>query len=164
MGWMWILNPSPRLEHPQTLANRSTRFPGFSFMMAQNPRYALSPLRDRFVLLKELGLCVRLEPNKHEYSGNWVSPPRHLKPPRKIDDGPGQRMRWYISGTYHLALGTRPRSRRSHSHTFLTKTNGISPVWTGAQMGNSWLPVRLTGICDCARQPQSFIWETLSSR
>jgi len=31
-------------------------------------------------------------------------------------------------------------------------------------MGNSWLPVRLMGICGCAHHLQNFIWEMLSSR
>ena len=160
---MWILNHSLRLEHPQTLANRSTKILGFSFTMVQNPRYAVPYSRNRFVLLNELGLCVRLESNKHEYSGNWVgllTP----KTARRTDGDTGQRMRWYISGTCHLAPGIRPRLHQSRFRTSPTKTNEISPAWTGAQMGNSWLPVRLMGICGCALHLQSFIWEMLSSR
>jgi len=122
---MWIPNPNHRLEHPQILVNRSTKFLGFSFTMVQNPRYAISSPRNHFILLKNLGLCLRLEPNKHEHSGNWVSLPQHPKPPSRTDDDSEQRMRSSISGTYRLALEKRPRSHHSHFRTSLTKTNGI---------------------------------------
>ena len=122
-----------------------------------------SPVPPRF--LKVLGLCVWLESHRHEYSGNWVSPPRHLKPPRsRVDGNSGQRMPLYISGTYRLALRMHPQSHHSHFHTSPTKTNGISPVWIGAQMGNSWRPARLMGVCDCAHHLQNSTWEMISSR
>ena len=53
----------------------------------------LLPLAMPRVLI-EPGLHVWLEPNKHEYSGNWVSPLGHLKSPgSRIDNSAGQRMR-----------------------------------------------------------------------
>ena len=47
--------------------------------------YLTSPVPPRF-FLKDSGLCVWLESNKHEHSGNWVGPPRHYEPPRSRTD------------------------------------------------------------------------------
>ena len=158
-------------SQPQARAGTSTdtgeqkhELPGVQLYDGSKSSVCYFSLQRHPVFLTELGLCVWLESNEHERSGNWVSP-RRLKPLKSIiDDDTGRRMHWYISGTYHLARKIRPRSRRLHFHTSPTKTNGISPVWTGAQTGNSWLPARLMDTCDCARHLRSFTWEMFSSR
>jgi len=117
--------PQPQAGTSTDTNEQKHEVPGVQLYDDSKSSVCYSPSHNRFVLLKGVGLCLRLESNKHEYSGNRVRLPRHPKLPRRTDDDPGQRMRWYISGTYRLVLWIRPRSRRSHFRTSLTKINGI---------------------------------------
>lgn len=86
-------------------------------------RYLSSLAPSRF-FLRDSGLRVWLEPNKHEHTGNWVGPPRYREPlGGRTDVRAGQRTLWCTSGTYHPAPRTHPRLPPSHFRTSPTKTS-----------------------------------------